>query len=108
MSGDRGRLWNGGHLRHHFGAAKIHRWRDRARIGIHDKLSLSAHGVTPEALTKRATLGRWKIDDRGDALRRGDRLSRAGAGNPCPDQVGAFCREKSACDRDRRLWGFDW
>jgi len=107
MSGHRGRFRNSSHFRYRLSATKIYRWGDCARTGIDDQLSLSAHGVTTKALSKGAAFSRWKIDNRGDALRRGDRLSWARARNHCQDQGGAFPSEKSVCGCDRRICGFD-
>ena len=67
----------------------------------------SAHSITPEAFFKRAAFGRWKIDDRSDARRRSDRLSRLGARNHSAGQSRAFSSEEAARDRYRRVRGFD-
>ncbi len=107
MSGHRCRFRDGSHLRYRLCATKIHRRSNCTWIGIDDEFSLSAHCTVAEAFSTRAALGGWKIDNRGDALRCGDRLSRTGAGDHCQDQDRAFSSEESARNCDGRLRGFD-
>jgi hypothetical protein len=107
MSGHRCRFRDSSHLRYRLCATKIHRRSNCTWIGIDDEFSLSAHCTVAEAFSARAALGGWKIDNRGDALRCGDRLSRTGAGDHCQDQDRAFSSEESARNCDGRLRGFD-
>src|SRR5207245_1230415 len=96
-------FWHRGDIRHRLGPAKIRRRSDCARTGIDDKFSLSTDRTFAEAFSKRTTVDRWKIDNRGDALRRRDRLSRTRARDYCQDQGRALSREEGACDCDRGL-----